>query len=884
MSNRLHIVMYVPGLPFNSKTLTSSSLGGSETAGLSMARELEMRGHKIYLFCNIQEQQADGDIEYIPMQMFNQFVTFIHHDVCIVQRVPEIMRSRNQAKLTVLWLHDMTLARHHDNFVSSLWNTDKIMLLSQFMVDHYKSVHGETLVTDDLIWKTRNGIDLDMFPPLSEPIVRDRKLLLYAARPERGLDYLLETLFPKMLERDPELILGICGYENQANELKDYYDHCADLARKLGNNFVNFGALAKPELYKLYSRAGVYVYPTPTPSNPKFMEISCITLMECQRAGLPVVATASGALPETLNAGAGFLVDGAPGQAEHDDVFVGCVLELVQDDELHRKCSETGQNHALTLSWTDLAEQWEQGFIDAIGKKTEPARLIRHFQRIGDHCAAGNLGADMAVTVPNPPHEATEIESGVIARWITDSKLHRVVDNGQMQILRKSHPEVEFTHATFDAEQVDGVVLVNALEYEAFPWTRLQNEIMKVKVGGVIMCCVPVGEIKVDGRLWNFESSDVEDMCSKLPKFDMYAQMVGANKATGEPIGHLFFKFEVQEGIIVKPINMERKLTLQSPRETVSVNIIAGGAKVEDTLHWCLKSVVPIADEIIIADTGMTEEARRIANQYPVTIIPASDPLKAGFETPRNEALKESTCDWILWIDCDEKLIGAEYLTKYLRNNAFDGYGIKQHHFGIGINHAPDMPVRLFRNNRGIKFIGMIHEHPEKGLNKGPGNIVVLSDVNIMHVGYDSESTRAGRFSRNVPLLKKDRETYPDRILQKHFVMRDNMILVNSILSQNGNQITDEIKNLCDETIELWRKHFKGGCELVGIDSLQYYNNACKVLNIGVDVAFQITAGRDGYGANLNGQGMRFANEDDLMSEIKLQTEHSTGHYLRDNF
>jgi hypothetical protein len=88
MSTRLHIVMYVPGLPVNAKTLTTESLGGSETAGLSMARALEKRGHKIYLFCNTDKQESVGQIEYIPMDMFMQFVTYIHHDVCIVQRVP----------------------------------------------------------------------------------------------------------------------------------------------------------------------------------------------------------------------------------------------------------------------------------------------------------------------------------------------------------------------------------------------------------------------------------------------------------------------------------------------------------------------------------------------------------------------------------------------------------------------------------------------------------------------------------------------------------------------------------------------------------------------------------------------------------------------------
>jgi hypothetical protein len=78
-------------------------------------------------------------------------------------------------------------------------------------------------------------------------------MLIYSARPERGLDHLAGTIMPKLIARDPEIMLGICGYTNKANELEDFYRHCGSLLANLGDRVKNFGALTKPELYKLYS-------------------------------------------------------------------------------------------------------------------------------------------------------------------------------------------------------------------------------------------------------------------------------------------------------------------------------------------------------------------------------------------------------------------------------------------------------------------------------------------------------------------------------------------------------------------------------------------------------------------------------------------------------
>ena len=66
----MEIVFYVPGMPFNGETLARGlSLGGSESAGYYLARELGARGHRVTVFAAIPHQGAgswDG-VTYLPI-------------------------------------------------------------------------------------------------------------------------------------------------------------------------------------------------------------------------------------------------------------------------------------------------------------------------------------------------------------------------------------------------------------------------------------------------------------------------------------------------------------------------------------------------------------------------------------------------------------------------------------------------------------------------------------------------------------------------------------------------------------------------------------------------------------------------------------------------
>jgi len=269
-------------------------------------------------------------------------------------------------------------------------------------------------------------------------------------------------------------------------------------------------------------------------------------------------------------------------------------------------------------------------------------------------------------------------------------------------------------------------------------------------------------------------------------------------------------------------------------QQTVSVCLIVKNA--QGTLYRCLDSVKPVADEIIVCDTGSSDRTMQIAREYTDKV--SSVPWEDDFAAARNRSVEKATGDWVLWIDADEYLLGGEHLGKYLRDNMYLGYVIRQHHHAIDAQLKPDVPVRLFRNHRGIKFFGCIHEHPETELNAGIAPSVILSDVHIMHDGYVTEGIRRSRFLRNLPLLLKDRKRHPQRRLGLVFLARDYVHLARYEMERTRGMMTGKAKGYLERAIEIHRAHFASPEDPMHGYSLPLYQSALELLGEGFEVGY----------------------------------------------
>lgn len=86
-------------------------------------------------------------------------------------------------------------------------------------------------------------------------------------------------------------------------------------------------------------------------------------------------------------------------------------------------------------------------------------------------------------------------------------------------------------------------------------------------------------------------------------------------------------------------------------KHTLSVILITKNEA--DRVERCLLSVKDIADEIIILDSGSTDETVSICKKYSDNVEITDWP---GFGKQKQRALDKATCDWVLSIDADEAL------------------------------------------------------------------------------------------------------------------------------------------------------------------------------------------------------------------------------------
>lgn len=188
------------------------------------------------------------------------------------------------------------------------------------------------------------------------------------------------------------------------------------------------------------------------------------------------------------------------------------------------------------------------------------------------------------------------------------------------------------------------------------------------------------------------------------------------------------------------------------------------------TIRPALESIRPWVDEMIVVDTGSTDDTAAIASQCGARV--GHFPWCDDFAAARNESMRLAQGRWLFWMDSDDTIDAdsgrrLRSLIDQPHPPAVMGFVAQVHcpgeddHGDYRTQTIVDH-VKIVRNIPAIRFTGRIHEQVLPSI-RALGGDILRTDVFVCHSGADlSPQGRARKQARDLRILALELRDHPD--------------------------------------------------------------------------------------------------------------------------
>ncbi len=263
-------------------------LGGSETWLNKISEAFSDLGHEVFLFVNTPVEHDFKNVHYLKKESFDKVCATTEFDYFYYSRGIKGM-NKVKCKNISLMMHDMGLF-HYPGEAVNFGKLKHIFVLSNwhktFMEMQYNIPKASNFVK-----VTLNGIDMDLYKDVD--MTKKTNSMVWSSCFERGLDFFIKLVYPRIKAEVPDFELKICSYNK--------YDIDAP-------GIINLGRLTKPELAEVQKTAKIWCYPNLGISayGLAFKETFCISAVENAAAGNCILTTSLGGMGTTCK-GVNFL-------------------------------------------------------------------------------------------------------------------------------------------------------------------------------------------------------------------------------------------------------------------------------------------------------------------------------------------------------------------------------------------------------------------------------------------------------------------------------------------------------------------------------------------------------------------------------------------------
>ncbi|MHB8110361.1 MAG: glycosyltransferase [Syntrophorhabdaceae bacterium] len=271
--------------------------------------------------------------------------------------------------------------------------------------------------------------------------------------------------------------------------------------------------------------------------------------------------------------------------------------------------------------------------------------------------------------------------------------------------------------------------------------------------------------------------------------------------------------FGIDDGILAAALQIREQIgpmMFEPPGRRGSLSVCMIVKNEEDKIARCLATLKPVADEIIVADTGSDDRTKDIARAFGAQVF--DFPWTDDFSEARNFSMARARAPWVLVHDADEVISPRDYdklravldheypkpvafslLTRnYSMDSVYDGWVPNQGEYPdeeAGTGWFPSPKVRLVMNDERFRFENPIHELLEPSLQKA-GVEIRSCEMIVHHYGQTSKERSDAKSRMYYELGKKKLEMEGDTEAS----LRELAVQARGIARY-------------DEAIELWKRY-----------------------------------------------------------------------------
>lgn len=193
----------------------------------------------------------------------------------------------------------------------------------------------------------------------------------------------------------------------------------------------------------------------------------------------------------------------------------------------------------------------------------------------------------------------------------------------------------------------------------------------------------------------------------------------------------------------------------------IKLSIVIITKNEEENIARCLKSCLPLHAEIIVLDSGSSDNTVRIAESFGAQVLKV---VWQGYGPTKNVGALKAKHNWILSLDADEALddSAVQSMNKIFESEPdADAYtirrflviGSKRLHFGALLN---EKRLRLYNKNIFHWNHKKVHEDVQLIKSKTTFKVGTI-DGSILHYSYKNEKDMRERLNTYAQLIADDR-------------------------------------------------------------------------------------------------------------------------------